>query len=159
MDINSITRKVVTAILVPVPVIIILFLYWKSARLLKELSDDVLISMQLKAKDLYIYSFMTIFTCGPLGVYLTLQIMNVDTSGKLWSVLLPCTTSLGGLSNSLIYFLQRKSLVGQHQHTKVEKLELLANERSHSLDNLLCREPRSVCIDLSLGSTPPNNFI
>ena len=73
----------------------------------------------------------------------------MSTNEQLWNIILNLTLGLGGFSNSLIYFLQRKSVVEGNQHTKMEKLELLAFERSHSLDNMLCREPNLVWIDLS----------
>ena len=69
-----------------VPFILILYFYWKSACILNELSDVALLSLKLRARDLYIYCFTTILTSGPMGLYFTLNLMNVDTDGELWDL-------------------------------------------------------------------------
>ena len=87
-----------------------------------------------------------------------LKMMIVDQNDRVWDIIVTLSMSLAGLSNSLIYFLQRRSLVGGNQHTKMEKLELLATERSYSMDNMLCREPRPLEMEFSMKSTPSDDL-
>ena len=126
---------------------LILFLYWKSVCLLREHSDIVLAAIQLRARDLYIYSFATILTIGPSIVYYTLKLIYITADFNPWDKIAYSTIGLGGFANSLVYFFQRRISIGDGRKTKMEKLECLAIERSDSINNMLCREVNNLTVD------------
>ena len=142
-----------------VPLSLILFLYWKSVCLLREHSDIVLAAIQLRARDLYIYSFVTMLTIGPTIVYYALRLIYVTADFNPWDKIAYSTVGLGGFANSLVYFFQRRSSIQENQKIQMERLESVAIERSESMSNMLCREVKSMSIgsyNFSLRSTLSN---
>ena len=87
---------------------IITVFYCKSSKLVSKMYSRMMSSaIQVKTKDLYIYSYLRLFMFGPVIMYMGLTILYPSYSSTLQCI---STLLLGfaGFTNVLVYFVQRR---------------------------------------------------
>ena len=123
-----------------IPLMFVIICYLKSVYLLKLHSDIILSAIQLKVKDVYIYTFVQIFTYIPTIVFFVLRLTYYNTDFGAWGTLPGFFLGLSGFANCFVYFFKRLNSIESDQQTKLEKLETYISFRRDTADKMLIRE-------------------
>ena len=102
-------QRASTVALILISMVLVLFSYCRSVSRLDSYSDSVLYLVQVRTRDLYIYSFLPFITFGPAVVSILLKSI-FDFENEIFDDVLGIFSGLSGFFNSMAYFFQRMNL-------------------------------------------------
>ena len=117
--------------------ILITFFYCRSASLIKSYSRIMRSAIQIRLRDVYIYSFLPLIHLGvgQSSTYFFDVCLFSSCSEQEWQVLsivieiAQCLVGLTGFTNTMVFFVQRMKSSEEGNRTSIERLESLIREK------------------------------